>query len=181
MKKLLWLILTTTSTLVSATSASTYDSGVYFNMNAGFASIQNLPTGTVALSSNVGYKFNRGFALEAGWTGMPNEQWGWLSSYNIYDIAVKGTIPFNNMFSLYGRLGAAVAYSAWSGTSGSPAIYNSANSATSLVGLAGIGASFALSRHFDLRLEDYAYLPINQQVGGFGGVNVISGGFQFNF
>ena len=179
MKKLLTLFLV--SAAISAVADTAATNGAYFNVNAGYATIQNLPTGAATLGVNAGYNFNQALAVEGGWSSMPSQQWDWLSSYNAYDVAVKGTIHLSNMFALYGRLGAAVGYSAWSGTMGSPMQYNSAGSATNLLGLAGIGASFTLSNHFDLRLEDYAYIPINQQVGSFGGANIVTGGFQYNF
>jgi hypothetical protein len=94
---------------------------------------------------------------------------------------VKGTIPLSNVFSLYGRLGVATAYSSWSGATCEPAVYQTTGSAWNYGGLAGVGASFALSRHFDLRVEDYAYMPVSGGSGNFGNVNVVTGGVQFNF
>ena len=182
MKKIVAFILAgSTISVFADTTPSITTSGAYFNVNAGYATMQNLPTGAATLGLNAGYNFNQALAVEGGWTGMPSQQWGWLSAYNAYDLAVKGTLHLGDLFSLYGRLGAAVGYSTWSGTSGSPTIYNSAGSATNLLALAGLGGSFKLSKHFDLRIEDYALIPLNQQVGSFGGANIVTGGFQYNF
>jgi hypothetical protein len=52
-------------------------------------------------------------------------------------------------------------------------------SSTYGVGLAGIGASFKLSQHFDLRVEDYALVPFQNTYTGT--ANVVTGGVQYNF
>ena len=85
------------------------------------------------------------------------------------------------MFSLYGRAGIGYGIDGWSGTAtGAPSWlcagqYNS-NYATGLVGL---GGSFALSKHFDLRIEDYAFIPFSNTMNG--GINIVTFGTQYNF
>ena len=185
-KRLLVVFLATTATVVladvPANVAQPYDgSGAYLNLNAGIGTMQNVTNSSFALGGNAGYNFNRGFAVEGGMTMLPSQQSGQLSTYSLYDAAVKGTIPLSNVFSLYGRLGAAMGYSSWSGATNSPAVYQTTGSAYNYGGLAGVGGSFVLSRHFDLRVEDYAYIPVNGQGGNFGGVNVVTGGVQYNF
>ena len=186
MKKLLALVLfgiaASVFADVPANVSQPYDgSGAYINLNSGIATMQNVSNSSLALAGNAGYNFNRGFALEGGMTYLPSQQGGQLATYSIYDIAARGTLPLSNVFSLYGRLGVATAYSSWSGSSCTPVIYQNTGSAWNYGGLAGVGASFALSRHFDLRVEDYAYIPVNGEGGNFGTANVITGGVQFNF
>ena len=187
MKKILTFVLAGIGGLafadVAATSVSQpYDgAGAYINLNSGFATMQNVANSSVAVGANAGYNFNRGFAVEGGWTVLPSQQSGQLSTYNLYDAAVRGTLPLSNVFSLYGRLGVAMGYSSWSGATCNPAVYQTTGSAYNYGGLAGAGVSFALSRHFDLRLEDYAFIPVDGQGGNFGGTNVVTGGVQFNF
>ncbi len=185
-KNVLMLFAATSATMAFADVQSNvnqpYDgSGAYINLNAGLGTMQNVTNSSFALGANAGYNFNRGFAVEGGWTTLPSQQSGQLATYNIYDAAVKGTIPLSSVFSLYGRLGAGFGYSSWSGATNSPAVYQTTGSAYNYGGLAGIGGSFVLSRHFDLRVEDYAYIPINGEGGNFGGANVITGGVQYNF
>lgn len=156
------------------------NSNVYFDLGAGASTINNLPTGAATVNMNWGYNFNRGLALEAGWAGMPSEQWGKLDNYNIYDIAVKGTIPLTKTFDLYGRLGVGAAYSSWSGSCGDPAYY-SPGSAWSMVGVAGIGAAFNLSPKFSLYLENNNYIPTAETKGSFGSASSVMFGFQYNF
>ncbi len=182
MKKLLVVLFAGVSTMVLADVSEPYNgSGAYINANAGIGTMQNVSNSSFALGVNAGYNFNRGFALEGGWTALPSQQSGQYSSYNIYDVAVKGTIPLSNVFSLYGRLGAATAYSSWSGATCIPQVYQTTGSAWNYGGLAGVGASFVLSKHFDLRLEDYAYIPVAGDNGNFGTANIITGGVQYNF
>ena len=187
MKKFLAFVLAGSASLafadVSATTTTqpANGSGAYINLNSGFATMQNVSNSSFALGANAGYSFNRAFALEGGWTVLPSQQSGQLSTYNIYDAAVKGTLPLTQMFSLYGRLGAGLGYSSWSGATCNPAVYQTTGSAYNWGGLAGVGASFALSRHFDLRLEDYAFIPVSGGGGNFGGANVVTGGVQYNF
>lgn len=155
-------------------------SNVYFDVGAGASTINNLPTGAATVNMNWGYNFNRGLALEAGWAGMPSEQWGKLDNYNIYDVALKGTIPLSKTFDLYGRLGVGAAYSSWSGSCGDPAYY-SPGSAWSMVGVAGIGAAFNLSPKFSLYLENNNYIPTAETKGSFGSASSLMFGFQYNF
>ena len=161
MKKVLIALLSTLTLSALADANNIYQpyngSGAYINANSGFATMQNVSNTSPDLSANAGYNFNRAFALEGGLTYLPSLQGGQLATYTIYDVAARGTIPLSNVFSLYGRLGLATAYSSWSGSMCTPAIYQNTGNAWNYGGLAGVGTSFALSKHFDLRLEDYAY------------------------
>ncbi len=156
-------------------------SPAYINLNTGVAKIYNLPTGSWAGSVNAGYNFNSSFALEAGYNILASSQYGATATSNIFDIAAKGTLPLSEVFSLYGRAGIGYGIDGWSGTAtGTPSWlcagqYNS-NYATALVGL---GGSFALSKHFDLRIEDYAFIPFSNTMTG--GMNIVTFGTQYNF
>ena len=156
-------------------------SPAYINVNTGWASIHNLPTGSWAGSLNAGYNVNPYFALEGGYNILASSQFGATATSNIFDVAAKGTLPLSDVFSLYGRAGIGYGIDGWSGTAtGSPSWlcagqYNS-NYATGLVGL---GGSFALSKHFDLRVEDYAFIPFSNTMNG--GINIVTFGTQYNF
>lgn len=184
MKKLIYTLALLSATCSYADSSSTpaanYDGNVYFDIGLGAAKIENLPTGAAAINMNWGYNFNRGFALEAGWTAMPSQQWGHLDNYNVYDIAAKGTIPLSKTFDLYGRAGIAGAYSSWTGTCYNSDYYNQ-GSAFGMVGLVGVGASFNLDRSYSLYLEDNNYIPFGGAKGSFGYTNAVLFGFQYNF
>lgn len=157
-------------------------SDVYVNVNTGFATFANLPTGSWAGALNVGYNFNQALAIEIGDTLLPSSQLGTTTvTENVFDVAVKGTLPLTEMFSLYGRLGLGVGSNSWSGTApvGNCILCGSGLNSTYGVGLAGIGASFKLSQRFDLRIEDYALIPFQNTYTGT--ANVVTGGVQYNF
>jgi hypothetical protein len=158
-------------------------SGAYINANAGFGTMQYLPTGSFAATLNAGYAFNRSFGLEGGYAWLPSSQYGASQYNNIFDVAAKGTLPLSKVFSLYGRLGAGVNYQSFSGTTnpGTPSSYCQNSTLTNFVGLAGVGGSFALSNHFDLRVEDTIYVPFGGGNQSAGATNLVLGGVQYNF
>jgi hypothetical protein len=162
-------------------NSSSLDNPIYINLNTGVAKIYNLPTGSWAGSLNAGYNFNPYFALEGGYNILASSQYGATATSSIFDVAAKGTLPLSEVFSLYGRAGIGYGIDGWSGTaSGTPSWlcagqYN-ANYATALV---GVGGSFALSKHFDLRIEDYAFIPFSNTMTG--GINIVTFGTQYNF
>jgi OOP family OmpA-OmpF porin len=180
------LLLSLTGAAVADTTpeianSSSLDNSVYINLNTGVAKIYNLPTGSWAGSLNAGYNFNSSFALEGGYNILASSQYGATATSSIFDVAAKGTLPLSEVFSLYGRAGLGYGIDGWSGTaSGTPSWlcagqYN-ANYATALV---GVGGSFALSKHFDLRIEDYAFIPFSNTMTG--GMNIVTFGTQYNF
>ncbi|MBX9866660.1 MAG: porin family protein [Burkholderiales bacterium] len=162
-------------------NSSSLDNPIYINLNTGVAKIYNLPTGSWAGSVNAGYNFNPYFALEGGYNILASSQYAATATSSIFDVAAKGTLPLSEVFSLYGRAGLGYGIDGWSGTaSGTPSWlcagqYN-ANYATALV---GVGGSFALSKHFDLRIEDYAFIPFSNTMTG--GMNIVTFGTQYNF
>lgn len=181
MKKIFCALLLLSAGLTYADSTPTNSDGnVYFDIGLGAAKTDNLPTGAAAVNMNWGYNFNRGLALEAGWTAMPSKQWGHLDNYNIYDVAAKGTIPMGKTFDLYGRLGVAGAYSSWTGTCANSDYYNQ-GSAWGMVGLVGVGASFNLDPSYSLYLENNNYIPFGGAKGSFGYTSALLFGFQYNF
>lgn len=182
MKKLITLLLSGLIANVCAVETVAGDSGAYVNVNSGIAKLYNLPTGSWAGSVNAGYNFNQAFAIEIGDTLLPSSQFGASVTENVFDVAVKGTLPLSEMFSLYGRLGLGVGTNSWSGTvatTGSCILCAGGQSSTYGVGLAGIGASFKLSQHFDLRVEDYGLIPFQNTYTG--AANVVTFGTQYNF
>ncbi len=185
MKKLLILAaLSLTATFVLADEIQPYDgSAAYINLNAGWATQQFTPTGGFAATLNAGYNFNRAFALEGGYTNIASSEFGATQTNNIFDVAAKGTLALSEAFALYGRLGVGINTMSWGGTSnvGTPSWYCNSNSATNFIGLAGLGGSFALTRHFDLRVEDTLYIPMGGGNATTGQINAVLGGVQYNF
>lgn len=179
MKKLLSFFLVSMSIVAFADDAN--DSGAYINLNTGWASMQALPTGGWTGNINAGYNFNKAFAVEGGYNVFASTQYSTASAAtNIIDVAAKGILPLGDIFSLYGRLGLGLGFDSWSGTAPTGCPICSASSTSYALGLAGVGASFALDKHFDLRIEDTMYIPFASTMNG-STINAITGGVQYNF
>jgi hypothetical protein len=185
MKKIIVAMVTAVSMVATyASDNQVYDgAGAYLNLNSGIATMQNLPTGAFAMSANAGYNFSRALALEGGYIWLYSSQFGASQTNNIYDVAVKGTIPLSSIFSLYGRLGGALNYQTWGGVAytGTPQWYATQNSMVNFNALVSLGGSFTLSRHFDLRLEDTVLLPIGGGNATSGQSTIVLAGLQYNF
>ncbi len=177
MKKLLTLILSTSACLSIAEPYRSYDvEPVYININTGIATGYSFTnnytnstgqpsgasTNNYSLGANVGYNFNQYFAIEAGY----NQLWLAANPTNssgqvgVEDIAVKGTIPLGNVFSIYGRIGLG-GYQNVSATSGG-------SFANNLGALYGAGAEWNLSRNWSLRAEDWSVTGLGQNIIQFG-------------
>ena len=193
MKRVLFVLLSVTALSSFADSVNTAEapqsspasaglsSVAYVNINTGIAKVYNLPTGSWAGSVNAGYNFNQHLALEGGYNLLASSQYGATVTSNIVDVAVKGTLPISETFNLYGRAGLGFGVDGWSGTaSGSPSWFcgddYNANYGTALL---GIGGSFKLSKSFDLRVEDYAFVPFSNTMSGT--INTVALGAQYNF
>lgn len=151
------------------------------SMSTQIAKVYNLPTGSWSGSLNAGYNLNQNLALEGGYNLLASSQFGATATSNIFDVAVKGTLPLSETFSLYGRAGIGLGIDGWSGSaSGTPSwLCDDQYNSTYGTALLGIGGSFKLSRSFDLRLEDYAFVPFSNTMNG--GINIVSVGAQYNF
>lgn len=167
----------------NADNTQPYDgSTAYININTGIAKLYNMPTGEWIGNMNAGYNFNRGIALEGGYNIFYGSQFGTNVATNIVDVAVKGTIPLSDVFNLYGRAGIGFGNNSWSGTAYASAnciLCNGSIDSNYGLTLVGIGGSFTLTKHFDLRVEDTAYIPWSNTYTGT--INVITFGTQYNF
>lgn len=153
------------STVAALVNANTYIDGD-IGLNTTWSSI--------GLNADVGYLFNRYFALEGGLTYSPGYSYSWSpgtsysSNYWMIDAAAKGILPLSNVFSLYGKLGVGFNnYSSWSnqcnGCSGPD------YSGTNIGILYGVGGKFNLSSQWSLHLEDYTVSGPNPNFLMFGG------------
>ncbi len=184
MGKLIGLLLCLSPLALANTIEPYNENGAYINLNSGISTFSNLPTGEWTGNFNAGYNFNRAFAVEGGYNIFTGSQFGATVTTNIFDVAVKGTIPLSSIFNLYGRTGLGLGMNGWSGTvieapNTNCILCNNGANSTYGLGLVGIGGSFTLSRHFDLRLEDTAYLPFSNTYTGT--INAVTVGGQYNF
>lgn len=186
MKRLLLAIIASVGMFSLANADVTQDAGAsttYVNLNTGIGKLYNLPTGEWTANINAGYNFNPYFALEGGYNMFAGSQFGATVVTNVVDVAAKGTLPLSPIFSLYGRAGVGVGNNSWSGTvnSGSPncILCNDSVDSTYGLGLVGLGGSFALDKHWDLRVEDTLYFPFSNTYTGT--MMAFTFGTQYNF
>lgn len=168
-----------------ASSDNTQDGFWYLDVGAGVSKINNLPNPALSIGVSAGYSFNDYVAVEALWNGQPSFQWNnyLLNNYNIYDLAVKGSIPFTNYFSMYGKLGYGADYSSWSGTASTsaPSIYNHDSSAWGTNALFTVGINFSVSRELGIYLENNNYVPVTKGSGSFDYANATMLGLSYSF
>jgi OOP family OmpA-OmpF porin len=109
-------------TLMLATGASAANNGIYIGGAAGWGDTYQLEHSSTSSSSSgfsgrvfEGYQLNENFGLEAGYTKFHDVNIDTiydedvdvkLKSYAV-DVVAKGTIPLQNNFGLFGKLGVA--------------------------------------------------------------------------
>lgn len=106
-------------TLLSAvmvTPAFAADSGVYLGFNLGSGKPGIVPAAP-ALSKNskavygglIGYQYNKNLAAEAQFTGVGQvtDAAGQTAKGDTFSVSAVGTVPLNNSFELFGKLGVA--------------------------------------------------------------------------
>lgn len=156
------------------------DSSVYVNLNAGVGSGLTVPelgflpdVGAGAISINAGYNFNKYFALEGGITSYSGGLFSVGTSARYFDIAAKGSLPFGDIFALYGRAG--LAYQNITEN-----VFSDDSYANNLTVMVGIGTAFKLTKTFEIHLEDTYFPQISQPIN-YSNVNILSLGLQVNF
>lgn len=156
---------------------------IYINANTGIATMSSLPTGSWMGSINAGFNIvPKYFGVEAGYNIITGNQFqNAQATTNIFDVAVKGTLPLTDTFGIYGRAGLGYGISGWTGQAqGANNLCNCNYDSNFGTYLVGAGVTFKVSEHFDLRLEDYAFLPFNNNTM-IGSTNIVAFGTQYNF
>jgi OOP family OmpA-OmpF porin len=88
--------------LASSAFAAPGTPGVYAGVDVGSSKVSGIDDRETSAGAFVGYNFNQNFALEAGYRRLFD-----ADEYSVDQAALSviGTIPLNNGFSVYGRLG----------------------------------------------------------------------------
>jgi OOP family OmpA-OmpF porin len=132
----------------------------------------------------IGYKFNDIWAVEGGYADLGSPSYNYSigtttgslkSSSNAWYAAAKGTVPLNEQFSVYGKLGLARTHFSVDG-SGIGSTLGQSDNKTALY--AGIGAQYNLTKNvgWTLELERFGS---NSDRGSKG--NTISTGIRYSF
>jgi len=133
------------------TGAAHAGDGFYVGGGAGQASADEGPYDDqdTALSLFGGYQFNRWFALEGGYIDLgeiePNRAGASLEADTFY-VAAVGTIPVNDAFAVYGKVGV----HRWNADTGL-AVLGGDDSGTDAT--YGVGAQYRFNERFALRAE----------------------------
>lgn len=125
------------------------ESGLYVDTNVGLAYSQSADDFNqykgynnnfgLVINPDIGYQFNKHFAVELGYISLPDVG-------HLYDAAIKGIIPLNSQYSLFGKIG---------GT------YNSSGVGV----LASFGGSYALSSRTSLNVAVSHAFESNNSIG----------------
>ena len=114
------------------------------------------------------------------------------SSNSYLTLSAKGTLPLNDRFNLFGKIGTGVNFASISGNSSSivSAPINFNNSSSNFAYLVGVGAEFNVTKNVKLNISDTYYMnnaPLITSSSstssnfGFGNTNLVSIGAGYYF
>lgn len=183
MKKILAVLLAG-----SCVAAFADDNGLYLGTGAG-AAWNNVNNPAFSGRVDLGYNFNKWFAVELGTTGTAQSGSGQLNqTMQFYDLSVKGTWELSDAFALTGQFGGALAspgiMAAPSFTSGNPSQQNVDLALNPTIGqqgwdfLTAVGAQYNLTKQVSVNLTDYYYYGSTNFQGN---TNVLLAGIKYNF
>lgn len=169
MKKLLALLLTTGASAIFAEGTN-----LYVGVGAGLGwNNQAAPAATFRL--NGGYNFTDNIAFELGTTGLTQSGAGSNQSVQFYDMSIKGTLPFGDIFSGFLQLGGAYGSP---GITGTPQAASFGNLQAGWYFMTGVGIQANVTRQFSVNLTDiYYYGAPNPQ----GNTNALLLGVKYAF
>lgn len=139
---------------------------------------------------NVGFNFNKTFAIEGGYTGTSSTPDNLVVNsilgiptlnYSLYDLAMRSTLHLGQYFSFYGKVGGAIEQANWTQGSFWGQNYQPGPNTTSFGALLGGGASVDLGP-IGIFLEFDQYLAITgQNAATPANLSLINLGLQYNF
>ncbi|MDF1761732.1 MAG: outer membrane beta-barrel protein [Coxiellaceae bacterium] len=165
-------------------------SGLYVGGNVGYGktnlTMQDVDTGNnistknkgFVWGANAGYEFTKNWAVEAGYTQMPNvkiDQGTTANQNRIFDIVAKGIYPFNDKFNVFGKLGAAYTHTHTTSLTG---IDNPDQSSGAIVPYFGAGVGYNLTQNVSLNVQGFATTKRGNSVPAMYGATA---GLQYNF
>ncbi|HQC29065.1 MAG TPA: outer membrane beta-barrel protein [Methylotenera sp.] len=172
--------------ITSSMAAFADDQGFYLGANAGIGKPNiNTPNGLDKSSSAVGgivlgYKFNPYLGTELQYTGIGKvtDNVRGTAKGDATSFTAIGTLPLNEDFSLYGKLGVAVTKTTVTSN------LAPMNDATRTAPTYGAGAEYHLNKNLGMRLGwDYYAGAVNETGGSKNNIhsNVVSVGAVYNF
>ncbi len=149
------------------------DSGWYVGGHIGQSDIDEIGEKDTAFRILGGYQINKNFGAELGYTDFGKSESGGITfKGNAIELTAVGTLPINNQFSVYGKLGFAM-------TEGEASALGVSRSEDSVTPTYGVGVQYNFSPTLGLRGEwqryDVGDDPIQSDV------DVLSIGVIFRF
>ncbi len=145
-------------------------SGLYVGGNVGYGKTNesiNLANTDLTTSNkgfvwgvDAGYQFTKNWAVEAGYTQMPNVKIAQGSATNknrIVDLVVKGIYPLNDQFNIFGKLGAAYTHTHTTDVTVAGLQLDGANqSSGAIVPYFGAGVGYNLTQNVSFNVQGFA-------------------------
>ncbi|MDW5415521.1 porin [Iodobacter sp. CM08] len=156
------------STLIASPA---FAEGFYIGADVGSSNMSvdvnnnSLDKNNTAWGINGGYKFSPYLAAELGYRdfGKAEENYYGLANASVKANAVQASVlasyPFNDAFSVFGRLGVA-SIKVTAEINADVLAYSKSNEKTETKALFGIGAQYAFNKNFSLRAEYNQYAKI---------------------
>ncbi len=160
----------------------------------GITSTSDIKKNELNYGLNLGYQFNRNFALEGGWTSLgKHDITGTVSApaadtlsgsvkAHMFDVAAVGTLPLDGGFGVYGKLGLARTSTKVDVGSGTGATTPADTSENRWGPLYGLGVSYAFNRDVEGTLEyDRVDRLGNDSTTGRFDANLVTAGVRVRF
>lgn len=195
MKKILLALLASATALTGVTAYAADDGGTAY-IGAGIVGSRykfDVPNTTGGDDSGnkasgkvfAGYNFDKTWAVEGGYTDFGSQTYNYSlnstagsieSDAHSFYLAGKGSVPINEQFSMFGKLGVSRNHNSIAAT-GAAAAYGSSGNKNALY--ASVGAEYALNKNVSLSLEYENYGKNDNDLGRKNGA--ITGGLRYNF
>ena len=210
MKKLLIASIAILSLFGTANASTSQNDGFYAGINIGVASVQDMVDidGNLNISNGQqslgdlgvvgGYNFNKFFATELNYlyvgtysiTISSGPYSATMNQENSFlTLNAKGTLPLNEKFDLFGKIGAGANFAAVNYSNNVGAALNNGSS-TNFVVVLGVGGVYNLNENVSFNLSDSYFINTAPTISSttssvnnfsFGNVNSINLGMQYNF
>lgn len=176
----------------SLTSASAFAEGGFAGVDVGRSNYSLDVSGTGSVSDRTtgfklygGWEFTPNLAIEGGYadmgTGRVSNAAGTISAKtNALYVAGKGTVPLNEQFSLYGKLGVTRNKADYTVSSGATS-FNPSGNKTDLFAAAGVSYAFTKNVAGTLEYDYFGKLDTDGASGVSAKVNMWTLGVRFNF
>lgn len=130
-----------------AVSASAATPGFYVGGETGVTKFDGASGNTNSYGIVAGFNFNKNIGVEAGYGRLGTlDFYGYDVKFNQAQVSVIGSLPLNDAFSIYARLG-------YNNLEAKASAYGSTGTANDTGVLAGVGVAYSFDKHISGRVE----------------------------